>query len=199
MEALGAMLWELLTAAGGTVALSFIVTIALGISALALLFVGSAVVALERFARVSTTLRNRLLVAGVWSVVVGVAVLQWGAPELAVEPMLIRLRALAGASGGGLVAVVFVSGVVWIVLRNFRSTTLAYLVLAVLGSSYALVVGGSAQIGFALAPLLVVLVVSVGLRVRGGAPTGSSPSPVPPTIISAPRWLPSASATCRTS
>ncbi|NQZ99500.1 MAG: lipoprotein-releasing ABC transporter permease subunit [Myxococcales bacterium] len=172
MEALGAMLWELLTAAGGTVALSFIVTIALGISALALLFVGSAVVALERFARVSTTLRSRLLVAGVWSVVVGVAALQWGAPELAVEPMLIRLRALAGASGGGLVAVVFVSGVVWIVLRNFRSTTLAYLVLAVLGSSYALVVGGSAQIGFALAPLLVVLVVSVGLRVRGGAPTG---------------------------
>ena len=172
MEALGAMLWELLTAAGGTVALSFIVTIALGISALALLFVGSAVVALERFARVSTTLRSRLLVAGVWSVVVGVAALQWGAPELAVEPMLVRLRALAGASGGGLVAVVFVSGVVWIVLRNFRSTTLAYLVLAVLGSSYALVVGGSAQIGFALAPLLVVLVVSVGLRVRGGAPTG---------------------------
>ena len=172
MEALGAMLWELLTAAGGTVALSFIVTIALGISALALLFVGSAVVALERFARVSTTLRSRLLVAGVWSVVVGVAALQWGAPELAVEPMLVRLRALAGASGGGLVAVVFGSGGVWIVLRNFRSTTLAYLVLAVLGSSYALVVGGSAQIGFALAPLLVVLVVSVGLRVRGGAPTG---------------------------
>ena len=46
-------LWGALTAAGGGVALGLIVAIALGINAMSLLFAGSAVVALERFARVS--------------------------------------------------------------------------------------------------------------------------------------------------
>ena len=46
--------WTVLTAAGGTVALGLILAIALGINAMTLLFFGSAVVALERFARVAT-------------------------------------------------------------------------------------------------------------------------------------------------
>jgi hypothetical protein len=46
-----ALIWDALTVAGGTLALTLIVAIAVGINALALLFAGSAVVALERFAR----------------------------------------------------------------------------------------------------------------------------------------------------
>ena len=49
--------WTVLTAAGGTVALGLILAIALGINAMTLLFFGSAVVALERFARVATAAR----------------------------------------------------------------------------------------------------------------------------------------------
>ena len=43
--------WNVLAAGGGTLALVLIVTIAVGINALTLLFLGSAVVTLERFAR----------------------------------------------------------------------------------------------------------------------------------------------------
>ncbi len=49
----GSMLWDALTATGGALALTLIVAIALGIGALTLLFAGSAVVVLERFARAS--------------------------------------------------------------------------------------------------------------------------------------------------
>ena len=45
MESLAGAVWGVLTATGGTLALTFIVAIFLGIAALTLLFVGSAVVA----------------------------------------------------------------------------------------------------------------------------------------------------------
>ena len=51
MPAFTTLLWDVLSTAGGTLALTFIVALALGINALTLLFLGSAVVALERFAR----------------------------------------------------------------------------------------------------------------------------------------------------
>ena len=46
-----ANLWQALAAAGGSVALTFIVALAVGLAALTLFFLGSAVVVLERFAR----------------------------------------------------------------------------------------------------------------------------------------------------
>ena len=48
---MGASLWDALAAAGGSLALAFIVALVLGICATAVLFFGSAVVVLERFAR----------------------------------------------------------------------------------------------------------------------------------------------------
>jgi hypothetical protein len=63
--------WAVLTAAGGTVALVLILAIALGINAMTLLFVGSAVVALERFARVATRMYVIVGCAAVWSLLVG--------------------------------------------------------------------------------------------------------------------------------
>ena len=53
-------LWGLLTAAGGTLALALIVTLAVGINALMLLFLGSAVVTLERFGRAGNDMRKLL-------------------------------------------------------------------------------------------------------------------------------------------
>ncbi len=44
--------WEWLVAAGGTLALAFIVLLALGMNAMTVVYVGSAVVVLERFGRV---------------------------------------------------------------------------------------------------------------------------------------------------
>ena len=73
MPGMAAALWDVLAAAGGTVALSMIVAIALGINALTLLFVGSAVVALERFARAVVRWRSALGVGLCWSVLVGAA------------------------------------------------------------------------------------------------------------------------------
>ena len=50
-------MWQVLTAAGGGLALTFIVAISVGVFALTLLYVASAVVVLERFARTARDLR----------------------------------------------------------------------------------------------------------------------------------------------
>jgi lipoprotein-releasing system permease protein len=71
---------------GGVLAVSLIVVIAVGIGALILLFMGSAVLALERFARVARRWRNLLGCGLVWSGVVGCGVLYVQAPELSARP-----------------------------------------------------------------------------------------------------------------
>ena len=71
MTPLAAQLWEWLTAAGGPLALSFIVAIALGICANTVLFLGSAVVVLERFARANRSLRSVAIVTVVWAALLG--------------------------------------------------------------------------------------------------------------------------------
>ena len=70
------MLWGLLTAAGSTLALSLIVCIALGICSLTLLFFGSAVVALEQFARSARFGVTLVLLGAAWSLVVGYAAVE---------------------------------------------------------------------------------------------------------------------------
>jgi lipoprotein-releasing system permease protein len=72
--------------AGGILAISLIVVIALGIGALILLFVGSAVVALERFARVAKRWKSLLGCGLFWSGVVACGVLYVRAPELSARP-----------------------------------------------------------------------------------------------------------------
>ena len=64
-------LWNVLTAAGGSLALMLIVTMAVGIVALTLLFAGSAVVTLEGFARVVRRWRSLLGFGLVWALFVG--------------------------------------------------------------------------------------------------------------------------------
>src|SRR5687768_7942729 len=95
MSALFAWVWTVLTAAGGGVALGLILAIALGINAMTLLFFGSAVVALERFARVATRWRVIALCGLVWAALLGVFSLYWNADALAGASLADRLWAFA--------------------------------------------------------------------------------------------------------
>ena len=166
MTSLATLLWDFLAAGGGTLALAFIVALAFGIVALALLFFGSAVVALERFARVKKSWQTTIPVWWVWSLVIGVAYLHADHPELAVESLSVKLRGLAEASAAGAIAVAIASILVWVLLKWFSSSVLARTALGALGTGYALIVGGTAQLSFALAPLLVVLAAALLLRLR---------------------------------
>jgi len=164
--AMATLVWDFLSAAGGTLALTFIVALALGIFALALLFFGSAVVALERFARVVKSWRTAIGVWLAWSLVVGVAFLHALRPEFPLGSSAEQFRGLAQSSGLGALVVAAAGAFVWGLLRLFSSSTLASAALAALGMGYALIVGGTAQASFSAAPLLVALAVALLLRVR---------------------------------
>jgi lipoprotein-releasing system permease protein len=161
-----ASLWELVTAAGGTLALTLIVAIALGINALTLLFFGSAVVALERFARAPLRWRGALAFGVGWGLVVGAGALQATSPELAAQPLGRRLGELAQASAAGAATVLAAMALVRALLARVQPTALARLALASLGIGYALVVGGTGRVLYAAAPAAVAAVAAALLWLR---------------------------------
>ena len=73
-------LWTAAGAAGGSLALGFIVLIAVGLAALTAMFVGAAVVVLERFARQSRRLRSALLAGAAWAVAAALVALDVAVP-----------------------------------------------------------------------------------------------------------------------
>lgn len=155
MPLFASMFWDLLTAAGGTVALVLIVAIALGINAMTLLFAGSAVVALERFARVARRPRSLLGFCALWSLVLGALVLYGRAEELSGSPLSERLTAWALASLGCAVAVAFGVSVARFLLARVSGTLLAGATATALGLGTALVLGGTGRILYAAAPTAV--------------------------------------------
>ena len=81
-----ASLWDVLAAAGGSVALSFIVALALGLAALTIFFLGSSIVVLERFARAARS-PLRIMVFGVaWAAVMAAVLLDSVEPGASVQP-----------------------------------------------------------------------------------------------------------------
>ena len=90
--------WALLTAAGGTLALTLIVSLAIGINALTLLFLGSAVVTLERFARVARRWRSLLGFGVVWALLLGAMSLALSDPEFTAQVGAFRQWAAASGS-----------------------------------------------------------------------------------------------------
>jgi lipoprotein-releasing system permease protein len=146
-------LWTVLAAGGGTLALVLIVTIAVGINALTLLFLGSAVVTLERFARVAKSARSLLGFSACWSVLVGAGSLYWADPELVAATGRGRAFGLASLASAVVIAVAVVL-VRWILAR-VGSLTLAQAALVLLGLGWALVVGASGRLVYASAPLAV--------------------------------------------
>jgi len=157
-------LWSVLTAAGGSLALMLIVTMAVGIMALTLLFVGSAVVTLEGFARVARRWRSLLGFAGVWAVFVGAASLYYADAQVVAElgSLSYWLRGTAGAAVAIAVAVGLMRGI----LRWLSSATLAVVVLTILGLGYGMIVGASGQWVYAAAPLLVSFLAAGALALR---------------------------------
>jgi lipoprotein-releasing system permease protein len=166
MTLLASMLWDVLTAAGGTVALVLIVAIALGINAMTLLFAGSAVVALERFARVAHRTRSLLLFTLPWSALLAGGALYARAEELAGFSSSERLQFFAAAWAANAVLVSLCALATRFVLRRVSGTTLARTTVIVLGLGAALVLGGTGRLIYAAAPTAVAAGVALWLRLR---------------------------------
>ncbi|HKA14940.1 MAG TPA: lipoprotein-releasing ABC transporter permease subunit [Myxococcota bacterium] len=147
--------WTVLTAAGGTVALALILAIALGINAMTLLFFGSAVVALERFARVATRWRVIAACGLVWALLLGAFSLYWREDVLAGANWAERLRAFGfgTAVAGGFVCLLTL--LCRLGLRFVAPRLIGAAALAVLGIAAALVLGATANLAYAAAPAVV--------------------------------------------
>ncbi len=146
-------LWQWLAAGGGTLALSFIVVLALGLLALTVFYLGSAVVVLERFARVARRVRwaaafgalaALLAAAGAVRTAVDHApVLPWGAWWAEV--------ATFGLYTGLLTA--FLIGACWLALRRLAPARLGTVSLVWLGVAAALWLGSTGNLLFAATPV----------------------------------------------
>ncbi len=172
--------WTVLTAAGGTVALGLILALALGINAMTLLFFGSAVVALERFARVATRLRVIAACVAVWAALLGAFSLYWTADALAGADLAQRLRAFGLGSAWAAVLVSGFALLCRIGLRYAPPRRLGAAVLAVLGLATALVLGATANLTYAAAPAIVAAgataVLAARRRWRSGNGAGEAES-----------------------
>jgi len=166
-------LLDLLSAAGGTFALSFLVALVLGICVLTLLFLGSAVVVLERFARSARRPGSVALASAGWALLLAPLVLAAFRPEVEAEPLADRLRAFGVAAGLALLAIGVVEGLVALLLRQVPGRILARSGTLLLGVGYAMLVGGVDALGYAAAPAAVAAAIALALglrrRARGGA------------------------------
>jgi lipoprotein-releasing system permease protein len=165
------VVWDVLTAAGGTLALTLIIAMAVGINVLTLLFLGSAVVALERFARIATRVVPTIACILIWSGAMGAALLAWGVPDLVVESTTERVSAWAGLSVG----CALIACLTWLAVGRITSGRLAAISVGVLGLGYALLIGGSGQIVYALAPAAIAGIAAVTLLLRRRRRNGDSP------------------------
>jgi lipoprotein-releasing system permease protein len=177
MTAVAEQLIDLLSAAGGTFALSFLMALVLGIVVLTLMFLGSAVVVLERFARGVRRWRTLALTSALWAVALAPLVLSSFRPEIEAEPLAEKLRAFALAALAALAAIVAAVAVVSLLLRFVSMRVLARIGTLLLGVGYALLVGGVDAVGYAAAPAAVALAAVAAAawrRRRTGAPLGEA-------------------------
>ncbi len=174
------LIQDVLGAAGGGVALGFIVALAIGMIALTLVYLGSAVVVLDRFARVA---RNPGWVAFFGAVVSGLAAaayLSEARPELSLASWSVWGSAYARTAGAVLGASLVLSACTFGVLRATASNSgrLGTLVLGVLGLALGAMVGAAGHVGNAFVPPLAVAPVGAALtwRRRRRAPESEGPS-----------------------
>jgi len=162
----GAGLWDVLTTAGGSVALAFIVALVLGIGVMAVLFFGSAVVVLDHFAREAKR--------WVWAIVVtvGFAALlgALGTDEESIEALGIAWpglwQAWLGASAVALVLLGVAQALAALLLRFVPARRLALVTVIGLGTGFALFVGGLHQLRWASWPPVLALAAWLFFRWR---------------------------------
>ncbi|MCP5071191.1 MAG: hypothetical protein GY946_31910, partial [bacterium] len=152
MGPLAADLWAFLSTAGGSIALAFIVAMALGIVAVTLLFMGSAVVVLERFARATHRLSSIVWVTLAWAALLGSRGLDREWFELLAGDWPGPLKAWMLVAAGSLVALIVAQLLVAALLRFVPPRLLGIGSTVVLAAGYAFMVGGLDQLDYALAP-----------------------------------------------
>jgi lipoprotein-releasing system permease protein len=159
--------WDALVAAGGSLALTFIVAIALGIVAGTAVFVGSAVVVLERFARATRRPSSVALVTVVWAALLG----GLGTDAASIEALGIpwpgsALRAWALAALVALALVGLAQLGMAALLRFVAPVSLATASVVALGLGIALLAGSLDRLHYALSPPLLAGAIWAALRTR---------------------------------
>ncbi|MFQ5416997.1 MAG: lipoprotein-releasing ABC transporter permease subunit [Myxococcota bacterium] len=166
MSLSGAMIWDVLAATGGTLALTLIIAIAVGINAMTLLFAGSAVVALDQFAGAARRWRSVVVVGLLTSGLLGLGSLESRSPELLAGPWPDLLRAWLATSAGSAAVVAVAMALCWAAVRRISANALASGSLVWLGLGASLVLGATGQVLYALAPALVSGGLSLALALR---------------------------------
>jgi lipoprotein-releasing system permease protein len=157
----------------GPLALAFIVALILAIAANALLFLGSAVVVLERFARGGKRFVHCALVTLVWAGLLGLL----GTDVETVESLGFDwpglLPAWAASAAAAFVASVLAQTLVLVLLRFVPPRVLAYASVVALGLGFAIYAGSLDRLGYVAAPAALAATIAVALRrrrKRSGAP-----------------------------
>jgi lipoprotein-releasing system permease protein len=158
--------WEALSAAGGSLALAFIVALVLGICANAVLFFGSAIVVLERFARSARLGVTALVVTAVLAALLGTLATDEETVEALGFAWPGTLQAWAAGAVVAALSLAVCQVLVALVLRFVPPRALALVSVVALGAGYALLVGGLDQLGYAVAPALAAGAAWLALRWR---------------------------------
>lgn len=164
-------LLEMLQRAGGGLALSFIVVLMIGICTLALLFFGSAVIVLDRFARGPRRLRTVLWSTLGWAALLGVlATDREGAPGIVIEVALGAwpggLQAWALGALVALVLTIAAQALTALLLRAAAPRLLGVAALLTAAAGYVLLAAGLGHLGYSSAPALVAGLCWAALRLR---------------------------------
>ncbi len=157
-------MWQLVTAAGGGLALTFIVGVAVGVFALVLLYVTSAVVILEQFA---ATARGRGWIALFSALAAGVAAafvlhFRWLEGVLSLDAGA-RLIVALGLSAGATVISIAASR---LALNRLTPSLRGTIVLVSLATAGGLWLGSSGEVVLAAAPAAVIGALAWLLRAR---------------------------------
>ncbi len=159
---IGQVIWDAVLGVGTTLTLTVIVAIALALGALAIFYVSSAVVVLERFAR--TAPRARWVVLFAAAVVAVTSTLQLDARG----DYDVSIDALGALQlvGGIAAATALCIGVCWLALRWLSSTRLGTVSLVIMGLGAACIVGGTGAVVAASMPPLGVGLIALAIWVR---------------------------------
>jgi lipoprotein-releasing system permease protein len=178
------VLWRWLAAGGGTLALSFIVALALSIVALTVFYLGSAVIVLERFARAARSPVHVAVAAGLASLATAAVVVRLSVDEAPILSWSEWLGHLLRSWGGAALLTALVTLAVWAALRWLAPAALGRATLVWLGLGLSLWLGSTASPGFAAVPLLAVAAAAGVLAWRRPAAPRA-----PDELVRLARWL----------
>ena len=159
-------IWDLLVGTGTALTLTIIVMIALALNALALFYLSSAVLVLERFARRVRRVRW-VVVFGVLVAVVTASLSLEQAARLELGPGASPLISSSGLIAGGWAVVTAVSILIcWAGLRWLSPARLGTFALLGLGGAASLWIGATGRPVLALAPVAAVGVLALAVALR---------------------------------